>query len=153
MSSWPDREVMEDLRLTGMLVLMMMLVVMLRGVQPSFIAHKVHVNSRRLGGHAAGGTATTTTTTGMVWVLCMVLMLVLVRRIVMPMVLQEVAAVGKQRLCVPVRGHGRHELQAEVAFHRLVEAPIPDAEAAVVVHLGGTSDPIQFQEPKLAGQN
>jgi hypothetical protein len=51
---------------------------------------------------------------GMVWVLCMVLMLVLVlvlvMCIVMPMVLQEVAAIGKQRLCVPVRGHRRHEL-------------------------------------------
>jgi uncharacterized protein HemX len=126
-------------------------------VQPSFIAHEVHVNSRRLSGHAARGTAATTTatttTTGMVRVLWMLLMLVLVLGIVMPMVLQEVAAVGKQRLSVPVRGHGRHELQAEVAFHRLVEAPIPDAEAAVVVHIGGTSDPIQFQEPKLAGKN
>jgi len=120
-------------------------------VQPSFIAHEVHVNSRRLGGHAARGTAATTTT-GMVRVLWMVLVLVLVLGIVMPMVLQEVAAVGKQRLSVPVRRHGRHELQAEVAFRRLVEAPIPDAEAAVVVHIGDTSDPIQFQEPKLAGK-
>jgi len=125
-------------------------------VQPSFIARKVHVNSRRLGGHAARGTAATTaaTTTGVMRVLWMVLMLVLVLvlGIMMPMVLQEVAAVGKQRLSVPVRGHGRHELQAKVAFHRLVEAPIPDAEAAVVVHIGDTSDPIQFQEPKLAGK-
>ena len=120
-------------------------------MQPSFIAHEVHVNSRRLGGHAARGTAATTTT-GMVRVLWMVLVLVLVLGIVMPMVLQEVAAVGKQRLSVPVRRHGRHELQAEVAFRRLVEAPIPDAEAAVVVHIGDTSDPIQFQEPKLAGK-
>jgi len=88
----------------------------------------------------------------MVRVLWMVLVLVLVLGIVMPMVLQEVAAVGKQRLSVPVRRHGRHELQAEVAFRRLVEAPIPDAEAAVVVHIGDTSDPIQFQEPKLAGK-
>jgi hypothetical protein len=49
---------------------------------------------------------------GMVCVLCMVLMLVLVlvMCIVMPMVLQEVVAIGKQRLCVPVRGHSRHEL-------------------------------------------
>jgi len=158
MSNWSDRKVMEDLLLAGMLVLMLVLVLMvvLRGVQPSFIARKVHVNSRRLGGHAARGTAATTaaTTTGVMRVLWMVLMLVLVLvlGIMMPMVLQEVAAVGKQRLSVPVRGHGRHELQAKVAFHRLVEAPIPDAEAAVVVHIGDTSDPIQFQEPKLAGK-
>lgn len=58
----------------------------------------------------------------------------LVRGIVVPMVLQEGTG-GEQRLCVTVSRHRRHELQAEVAFHRVVEAPIPNAEVAVVVHL------------------
>uniref|UniRef100_A0A0A9CYF0 Uncharacterized protein n=1 Tax=Arundo donax TaxID=35708 RepID=A0A0A9CYF0_ARUDO len=90
MSNWPYREMMENLVLTGM--------GMLRRVQPSFIAHKVHVNSRQLRGHATGGTAAAT-------VAGMVRMWWMVRGIVMPMVLQEVAAVWEQRLGVPVGGH------------------------------------------------
>uniref|UniRef100_A0A0A9DU51 Uncharacterized protein n=1 Tax=Arundo donax TaxID=35708 RepID=A0A0A9DU51_ARUDO len=139
--NWPNREMMENLMLAGMLLV-------LRGVQPSFIARKVHVNSRWLRVHAAGGTAATTVA-GMVrmwWV-------VLMRGIVMTMVLQEGTAVWEQRLGVPVGGHRRHQLQPEVAFDRLVEAPIPDAQAAVVVHLGDSNKQIQSQEPKSEAQN
>lgn len=71
MSSRPKRNSMKDLLLTGMLMLMLMLLLMLvlvvvlvlmlmlRGVHPGLIAHKIHVNSRRLGGHATRGFAVT----------------------------------------------------------------------------------------------
>jgi hypothetical protein len=51
---------MKDLLLAGMLMLMLLL--MLRGVQPCLIAHKVHVNSRLLGGQTTRGFAATITT-------------------------------------------------------------------------------------------
>lgn len=73
MSRRPKRNSMKDLLLTGMLMLMLMLLLMLvlvvvlvlvlmlmlRGVHPGLIAHKIHVNSRRLGGHATRGFAVT----------------------------------------------------------------------------------------------
>jgi len=56
----------------------------------------------------------------------------LVWGIVMPMLLQETSS-REQWLRVPIRWHGRHELQAEAAFHGVIEAPVPNAQAAVVV--------------------
>jgi len=132
MSSRPDRPSMKDLLLAGVLVV--------RRVHPSLIAREVHVNRLRLSRHAAGGSAATRVT-GMVRV-------ELVRGIVVPMVLQEGAG-REQRLGVPVSRHGRHELEAEAAFH-VVEAPIPNPEAAVVVHLRlrTRTDQTHFQRPQ-----
>jgi hypothetical protein len=125
---------MKDLLLMGTL--------MMRGVQPSFIARKIHVSRMRLCGDDTRGSSATTKVARLVWVL---LVMLLVGRILVPMVPQD-GAVWEQRLGVPVRCDGRHELQAEAAFHRLVEAPIPNSQAAVVVHLGlSSSKQIQWQ--------
>lgn len=68
-------------------------------------------------------------------------------RVVRGVVVLQEGTVGEQWLCVPVAaGHRWHQLQAEVAFHRLIEAPIPNAQAAVVVHLGWPNKRIQIQE-------
>jgi hypothetical protein len=75
-------------------------------------------------------------------------LLLVVGRILVPMVLLQEGAVGEQRLGVAVRCDGRHQLQAEVAFHHLVEAPIPNPQAAVAVHLGSSSS----KQIQMSGQ-
>jgi hypothetical protein len=133
MATMPSRTKMKDL--------LLMSTVMLRVVQPSFAARKIHVNRMRLCGHGTRGSSATKVARLVVWVLLLV-----VGRILVPMVLLQEGAVGEQRLGVAVRCDGRHQLQAEVAFHHLVEAPIPNPQAAVAVHLGSSSSK-QIQMP------
>lgn len=69
MTSRHKRGSMKDLLLAGMLMLMLMLLLAgmlmlmlllrLRRVHPGLVAHKVHVNSRLLGGQASRGFAAT----------------------------------------------------------------------------------------------
>jgi hypothetical protein len=89
MSNWPE---MKDLLLMGTL--------MLRRVQPSFVAREIHVSRMRLCGDGTRGSSTSTKVARLVWVL-------LAGRILVPVVLQE-GAVWEQRLGVPVRCDGRH---------------------------------------------
>jgi hypothetical protein len=118
MATMPSWTKMKDLLLMGTVV------------QPSLAARKIHVNRVWLCGHGARGSSAPKVAR-LVWVL----LLLLAGRILVPVVLRQEGAVGEQRLGVTVRCDGRHQLQAEVAFHHVVEAPISNSQAAVAVHL------------------